>query len=212
MANERGGNDRRTMTISVTLLGVTLCVVFFAYFTFSQIYNDVDASTVEFATVVSSINYFKNFASTHLCKRFGFKLILVIVWFLFRFSGMGSAHQLVSTQTIHIAISRGKEVMEHWHWYDFFRVKILPRSPNVILKYLLPMFRKVHYRHIIKEWSYGNGINGSYLRMDFITPMKCMWGAAQLKDVWWQLKVFWLVSYHRLMINITCQSHGNLLL
>lgn len=33
----------------------------------------------------------------------------------------------------------------------FFRVKILPRSPNVILKYLLPMFRKVHYRHIIKE-------------------------------------------------------------
>lgn len=63
MANERNGNDRRSMTISVTVLGVTLCVVFLAYFAFSEFSNDPDTLTVEFATVVSSINLFKN---THI--------------------------------------------------------------------------------------------------------------------------------------------------
>lgn len=52
MANERCGNDRRSMTISVTVLGVTLCVVFLAYFAFSEKYNDSNASTVEFAVIV----------------------------------------------------------------------------------------------------------------------------------------------------------------
>lgn len=54
MANERGGNDRRSMTISVAVLGVTLCMVFLAYFAFSEHSNQSDASTVEFATVVSA--------------------------------------------------------------------------------------------------------------------------------------------------------------
>lgn len=58
MANEqRFGNDRRSMTISVILLGITLCVVFLAYFAFSEINNNSDATTVQFATIVSALLY-----------------------------------------------------------------------------------------------------------------------------------------------------------
>lgn len=57
MANVQNqcGNDRRSMTISVTLLGLTLGAVFFAYFTFSETNNAnaIDATTLEFATIVS---------------------------------------------------------------------------------------------------------------------------------------------------------------
>lgn len=55
MAGERIANDRRSMTISVALLGVTLSVVFLAYLAFSEYNNDSDASTVQFAVVVSCL-------------------------------------------------------------------------------------------------------------------------------------------------------------
>lgn len=53
MADERGGNERRSMTISVTVLGVTLCVVFLAYVAFSEKASNSDVSTVKFAAIVS---------------------------------------------------------------------------------------------------------------------------------------------------------------
>lgn len=57
MATEQNqcGNDRRSMTISVTLLGLTLGAVFFAYFTFSETSNAnaTDSTTLQFATIVS---------------------------------------------------------------------------------------------------------------------------------------------------------------
>lgn len=53
MADERCGNERRSMTISVTVLGVTLCVVFLAYVAFSEKTSNSDVSTVKFAAIVS---------------------------------------------------------------------------------------------------------------------------------------------------------------
>lgn len=53
MADERCGNDRRGMTISVIFLGITLSVVFLAYFAFSENLSSSDVSTVRFAVVVS---------------------------------------------------------------------------------------------------------------------------------------------------------------
>lgn len=53
MACEVFHNERRSMAISVTVLGMTLCVVFLAYFAFSESHNDPDLSTVRFAAIVS---------------------------------------------------------------------------------------------------------------------------------------------------------------
>lgn len=58
------------MTISVTLLGLTLGAVFFAYFTFSETNNANvhDATTMEFATIVSGNQiYFKNNMQLRVC-------------------------------------------------------------------------------------------------------------------------------------------------
>lgn len=53
MACEVFQSERRNMAISVTVLGMTLCVVFLAYFAFSETNNDSDLSTVRFAAIVS---------------------------------------------------------------------------------------------------------------------------------------------------------------
>lgn len=53
MAGERCGNDRRSMTISVALLAVTLSVVFMAYYAFSENNIESHEPTVKFATIVS---------------------------------------------------------------------------------------------------------------------------------------------------------------
>lgn len=53
MACEVFYNERRNMAISVTVLGITLCVVFLAYFALSESHNDQDLSAVRFAAVVS---------------------------------------------------------------------------------------------------------------------------------------------------------------
>lgn len=47
------GSDRRNMTISVVILGMTLCVVFLAYFAFSEMNSDSDKNTIKFAAIVS---------------------------------------------------------------------------------------------------------------------------------------------------------------
>lgn len=57
MAGERYGNDRRSMTISVTLLAVTLSVVFMAYYAFSENNIESHVQTIKFATIVSYLNY-----------------------------------------------------------------------------------------------------------------------------------------------------------
>lgn len=62
MADERCGNERRSMTISVSVLGITLCIVFLAYFAFSEHSDNTDASTIKFATIVSiASNYLETF-------------------------------------------------------------------------------------------------------------------------------------------------------
>lgn len=53
MACETFQNERRNMTISVIVLGMTLFVVFLAYFAFSESHNDPNLSTVQFAAIVS---------------------------------------------------------------------------------------------------------------------------------------------------------------
>lgn len=62
MADERCGNERRSMTISVSVLGITLCIVFLAYFAFSEHSDNTDASTIKFATIVSiELNFLETF-------------------------------------------------------------------------------------------------------------------------------------------------------
>lgn len=56
MAGERCGNDRRSMTISVAVLAVTLSVVFLAYYAFSNNNIQSNASSVKFAIIVSIIS------------------------------------------------------------------------------------------------------------------------------------------------------------
>lgn len=56
MADKQCGNDRRSMTISVTLLGATLAVVFLAYHAFSENNIDSNRSTIKFATIVSCLH------------------------------------------------------------------------------------------------------------------------------------------------------------
>lgn len=53
MAGEHCSNDRRSLTISVAVLGVTLSIVFLAFFAFSEINNDPDISSIQFAAFVS---------------------------------------------------------------------------------------------------------------------------------------------------------------
>lgn len=53
MAGEYCTNDRRSLTISVAVLGVTLSIVFLSFFAFSEINNDPDTSTIQFAAFVS---------------------------------------------------------------------------------------------------------------------------------------------------------------
>lgn len=63
MACELFHNERRNMAISVTVLGMTLCVVFLAYFAFSESHNEPDLSTVRFAAIVS-LRFFNFFSSS----------------------------------------------------------------------------------------------------------------------------------------------------
>lgn len=102
------------MTISVTLLGLTLGAVFFAYFTFSETKNAnvIDATTMEFATIVSMDISREKMISIFVVVIF---CPLVGALFLFcmnRFLGMVNEHQMASTQMIRIGTSTGWVVLE----------------------------------------------------------------------------------------------------
>lgn len=106
------GNDRRSMTISVALLGLTLGAVFFAYFTFSETNNAnvIDATTMEFATIVSGNPIYFQEHSIHRVLsyvRIESNGVYLILFCMRRFLGMVNERQMASIQTIRTVISAG---------------------------------------------------------------------------------------------------------